>query len=501
MSRQIITNHNSRPASTYQSVNQQSRTSYSRASNEESVTGTSDLYRSPTDYGRVRESRNIFGKYLSFRGRQERRENKEFANYLKENDRVFAANRRKDLEDRHRDEEARRRERLERISREEEDKVQEEMRALAIERNGGWYQQDLEREEERRHQGEISRTIAASPPRQRVRGERRMGSRSEEERIQRDKSREEKRARQLNRLKRKDRIQEGEILRKNYRYRGERQEEESQALRLFSAWERGFDVQGEEDLRWVLGLAYQPNYYPVVPLCDRVGSRPSIPLPRQRPSRRQLHRPAPPPPPPPSQSSQPPRPPRLPQPHQTPQTPQTPQSLPPPPLRRRPVPYPPYNTNSPPRIKIEHIASPPSSPPPRRSRHNHNPDPREPRSSSRGRSHPQTSKHALAKSNIAQHNEKRHSSINNNPAATKDSRSKHNENRHSSINNTPTAKEHSKPNSKDNKFISRTSRIKTSGRARVKDCVQVGGVVGRVGADVGRLLWGAVTIAALAIPD
>ncbi|KAF7945619.1 uncharacterized protein EAE97_004657 [Botrytis byssoidea] len=409
MSKQIITNHNSRPASTYQSVNQQLRTSYSRASNEESVTGTSDLYRSPNNYGRVRESRNIFGKYLSSRGRQERRETKEFANFLRENDRYFAANRRKELEGRHRDEEMRRRKTSESISR-EEDKVQEERRALAIERNGGWYQHDLEREEERRHQGEISRTIAALPPRQRLQKKRQMENRTEEKRIQRDKSREEKRARQLNRLKQKDRIQEGETLHKNYRYRGERQEEESQALRLFSAWERGFDVQGEEDLRWVLGLAYQPNDYPIVPLCDRVGSRPSIPLPRQRPSRPQLHRSAPPPRPPPSQSSQPPRPPRLLQPHQTPQT------LPPP-THRRHVPSPPYNTNSRPRIKIEHIASPPSSPPPRRSRHHHNPDPPEPRSSSRGRSHPPASMHSLTKSNITQHNENRYSSINNTPAA------------------------------------------------------------------------------------
>ncbi|TGO49198.1 hypothetical protein BOTNAR_0440g00110 [Botryotinia narcissicola] len=387
MSRRITTNHNSRPASTYQSVNQQLRTSYSQASNNESLTGVSDLYRSSNDDRRVRESRNVFRKYLSSGERQKRRENKEFANFLRENDRIFAANRRKDLEDRHRDEEARQRERLKRMQ-EEKDKVQEERRALEIERNGG-----------------------------RLQKKRQMENRTEEKRNQRDKSREEKRARQLNRLKQKDRIQEGETLRKNYRYRGERQEEESQALRLFSAWERGFDVQGEEDLRWVLGLAYQPNDYPIVPLCDRVGSRPSIPLTRQRPSRPQLHRPAP---PPPSQSSQPPRPPRLPQPHQTPQ------SLPPPPLHRRPAPSPSYNTNTLPRTKIEHNSPPPSSPPPRRSRHHHNPDPPEPRCSSRGRSHPPTSKHALAKSNIAQHNENRHSFLNNNPAATKDSRSKHN---------------------------------------------------------------------------
>lgn len=329
-------------------MNQQSRTSYSRASNEGSVTGTSDLH-----YGRVRESRNIFGKYLSSRGRQERRENKEFANFIQEKDRVFAEGRRKELEGRHRDEEMRRRKISERISR-EEDTVREERRALAIERNGGWYQHDLEREEERRHQEEISRTIAASPPRQRLQKKRQMENRTEEKRIRRDKSGEEKRARNINRLKRKDRIQEGEILRENYRYREESQEEESQALHLFSAWERGFDVQGEEDLRWVLGLAYQPNNYPIVLLCDRVGSRPSILLPRQRPSRPQLHRPAPhppPPPPPPSQSTQPPRLPRLPQPHQTPQTPQF---LPPPP-RRRPAPSPPYNTNPLPRTKLNTI--------------------------------------------------------------------------------------------------------------------------------------------------
>ncbi|TGO32000.1 hypothetical protein BHYA_0369g00070 [Botrytis hyacinthi] len=483
MSRQSSANHNSRPASTYQSVNQQLSTPHSREPNNESVTGTSDLYRSSNDYGRVRESRNVFGKYLSSRGRQERKENKEFANSLQEKDRVFAENRRKELEGKHRDEEMRRRKRSERISR-EEDKVQEERRALAIERNGGWYQHDLEREEEMRPQREISRTIAASPPSQRLQKKRQMANRTEEERSQWDKSREEERARQRNRLKREHRIQEGEILRENYRYReGERPGE---------CLERGFDVQGKDFQRWALGLTYRPNDYPVVPLCDRVGSRPSIPLPRQRPSGPQIHRPAPPPLPPPSQSSQPPRLPRPPQPHQTPQSPQSA-----PPRRRcRPAPSSHYNTNPPPRIKIEHIASPP----PRRSRYHHNPDPPEPRSSSRGRSYPPTSKHSLTKSNIAQHNKNRHSFLNNNPAATKDSRSKHNENKNPSI-NPPIAKKHSKPKPKDKKFISRTSRIKTSGRVRVKDCVQVGAVVGRAGADVGRVLWNVVTTVALAIED
>ncbi|KAF7882169.1 hypothetical protein EAF00_011685 [Botryotinia globosa] len=431
MSRQIITNHNSRPASTYQPVNQQSRTSYSRASNNESLTGVSDLYRSPNDYGRVRESRNVFGKYLSSRGQQERRENKEFANFLRENDRVFAECRRKELEDRHRDEEARQRERLERMQ-EEKDKVQGERRTQDIKRTGGWYQHDLEREEEKRTQREISRTIAASPPKQRLQKGRRMPKRTKKERIQRDKSRKEERVQQLNTLKREDRIQEGEILRENYR--------------------------------------------------SREGSRPSIPLPRQRPAGPQLHRLAP--SPPPSQSTQPPRLPRTPQPHQTPQTP-----------LRRPAPSPSYNTNTLPRNKIEHNSPPTSSLPPRRSRQHHNPDPPEPRSLSRDRSDPPASMHSLTKPNITQHNENRHSFLNHNPAATKDSRSKHNENRHSSINNTTAAKQQSNPKPKDKKLISRTSRIKTSGKARVKDCVQAGAVVGRVGADVGIVLWSLVTAA------
>ncbi|KAF7861685.1 uncharacterized protein EAF02_010639 [Botrytis sinoallii] len=289
MSRQSRASHNSRPASSHQSVNQQLTTSYSPPPNAESVAGTSDLYLSRYDYGRVRESRNVLGKYLTSRGRQERRErrerreNKEFANSLQER-----------------------------------------------ERNGGWYQYDREREEERR------------PQRQRLQ----------------KKNREEERARQRNNLKRKERIQEGEVLRDNYWYReGEGLEEESQPLRLFSASERSFDVQGEDNWRWALGSTYQSESNPVVPLCDRVGSRPPIPLPGHRPSEPQLHRLAP--SSPSSQSSQPSWPPRF--------TPQSTQSPPLPHRRRRPAPSrrrrpalsPPYDTNTLPRTKIEHNLPPP----------------------------------------------------------------------------------------------------------------------------------------------
>ncbi|TGO24613.1 hypothetical protein BPAE_0098g00020 [Botrytis paeoniae] len=435
MSRRSSANHNSRPASTHQSVNQQLTTLHSRASDNESVAGTSDSHRSSNDYGRVRESINIFGrKVLSSSGRQERRDEKEIANSREEREQLSAEIRRKVLEGRRRDEQARRRERLEEIL-EEKDKVQEERRAQEIEGSGGWYQHDLEKREKIRQQRKISRRIAALPPRQRVREERRIAKRTEEERIQRDKSRKERIAGERHKLKREDDIQKGKEL----------LGEESQLLRLDSAWERGFDVRREDVRRWVLGLTYRPYDYLVVSFCSRIGSRPSIPLPRQRPSGPQLHRPVPPPlplPPPPSQSSQSPRPPK-------------PTHPPPPPprRRRRPASSPPHNTNSPPRTQSERIP-----PPPRRSRHNQNPDLREPRSSSRGRSHRSTSKHTFTISNIAQHNE----------------------NKNSSINNTPTAKEHTKSKDKDKKFISRTSRIKTSGRARVKDCMQAGADVGRV---------------------
>ncbi|KAF7903744.1 uncharacterized protein EAF01_006793 [Botrytis porri] len=278
-----------------------------------------------------------------------------------------------------------------------------------------------------------------------------MAERAEEEKIQRDKSRKEEIARELDKLRREDYIQEGRRLYENYRCReGERLGEESQLLRLDSAWEHGFDVRREDVRRWALGLTYRPDDHPVV-LFFKVG-----------PSGPQLHRLAP-----PSQHSQPPQPPRPP---------------PPPPPRRshRPAPSPPSNTIPPPRTQSEHIPlppSPPSPPSPRRSRHHHNPDLPEPRSSSRGRSHCSTSKHTLTATNIAKHNEINKSSMNNKPAAPKTSRSKH----------------------KDKKFISRTSRIKTSGKARVKDCIQVGAAVGRAGAEVGRGLWNVAVIVATAI--
>ncbi|KAF5872228.1 uncharacterized protein Bfra_005582 [Botrytis fragariae] len=158
----------------------------------------------------------------------------------------------------------------------------------------------------------------------------------------------------------------------------------------------------------------------------------------------QLHRPAPrplpplpPPPPPPSQSSQPPRPLRPPQ-----SLPPPPPPPPPPP--RRPAPSLPCNNNPPPRTQSEHIPPPP---PP------------------------------LAI--VAKHNENKNTSKNDQPAAPRNSPSKHT----------------------DKKFLSRTSSIKASGKARVKDCIQVGAAVGKAGADVRRVVWNIVTIAALAIAD
>ncbi|KAF7908795.1 hypothetical protein EAE99_011665 [Botrytis elliptica] len=529
MSRQSRASYNSRPASSYQSVSQQSTTSYSPPSNAESVAATSDLYPSRYDYGRVRESRNVFGKYLTSRGRQARREPKEIDS-RKERERIRAEIHRKELEGRYRYEEARRRETSERKSG-EEDEVQEERRVLAIEGNGGWYRYDREREEERRPRREISRTRAASPPPPRQRLQKR--------------NREEERVRQRNNLKREDLRQEGETLRENYRYRGEGLGEENQPLRLFSAWERGFDVQREDTWKWVLGSTYQSKDYPVVPLRDRKGSSPPMPLTRNRPSGPQLHRLAPssvssqssrpprthrfPQPHPTPQSSQTPRTPRFPQPHPTPQSTQ---SLPlpdrhrrPAPSRRRhPAPSSPYDTNTLPRTKIEHNSPPPSLPPPsppssspsfpppRKSHHRHrhrrhpNPNPPEPRSSSRGRSHPPASTHALTIENIARHTGNRHSSINNNPAARKHSRSKHNENKNPSINNTPinntpTAKERSNFKDRAKNIFSRSSRIRASGKARVKDCVRVGAVVGNAGADAGRLLCKAAAGVADALED
>ncbi|KAF7921629.1 uncharacterized protein EAE98_008476 [Botrytis deweyae] len=542
MSRQSRASYNSRPASSYQSVSQQSTISYSPPSNAESVAATSDLYPSRYDYGRVRESRNVLGKYLTSRGRQARRETKESANSRKERERIRAEDHRKELVGRYRYEEARRREISERKSG-EEDEVQEERRVLAIEGNGGWYQHDREREEERkprRPHREISRTRAASPPPPRQRLQKR--------------NREEERVRQRNNLKRENLRQEGETLRENYRYReGEGLGEENQPFRLISAWERGFDVQREDTRRWVLESTYQSKDYPVVPLRDRKGSSPPIPLLRNRPSGPQLHRLAPssvssqssrPPrssgpqlhrPAPSSvsslssQSSQRPRSPRFPQPHPTPQSTQ---SLPlpdrhrrPAPSRRRhPAPSSPYDTNTLPRTKIEHNSPPPSLPPPsppssspsfpppRKSHHRHrhlrhrNPNPPERRSSSRGRSHPPASTHALTIENIARHTGNRHSSINNNPAATKHSRSKHNENKNPSINNTPinntpTAKERSNFKDRAKNIFSRSSRIRASGKARVKDCVRVGAVVGKAGADAGRLLCKAAAGVADALED
>ncbi|TEY73586.1 hypothetical protein BOTCAL_0076g00180 [Botryotinia calthae] len=334
MSRQSSANHNSRPISISQTVNQQLPTSYSQESKNESVTGTSDSHRSSNGCGRVRESRNTSGKYLSARGRQERRDNKEFANSSQERERSSAENRRKVLERRHRDEETRRRERLEKIL-EEKDKVREEKRVQEIERTGGWYQNDLEHKEKRRQQKEISRRIVALPPRQRL----------QEERIQKDKSRKEKIAQELYRLKREDDIKEGKRLSESYRCReGERLGEESQLLRLDNAWKRGFDVRRVDVRKWVLGLTYRPDDHPVVPFYSRVGARPSMPLPRQSSFVPQLHRSAPPPPPPP---------PRRHQPHQ---------NSPPPPCH--PALSRPYNSNPPPRIKSECIPPPP--PPPRR---------------------------------------------------------------------------------------------------------------------------------------
>lgn len=404
-------------------MNQQLPTSYSQESKNEWVTGTSDPHRLSKVYERVRESKDIFGKYLSSRGRQERRDNKEFANLLKERERRSAEDRRKVLERRRRDEETRRRERLEKIL-EEKDKVREKKRVQEIERTGGWYQHDLEHKEKRRQQKEISRRIAALPPGQRLREERQIAKRLEEERIQKDKSRKERIAKELNRLKREDDIKEGKRLLENYRCReGERLGEESQLLRLDNAWERVFDVRRVDVRKWVLGLTYRPDDYPVVPFYNRVGTRPSVPLPRQSSFVPQLHQSAPPPPP-----SQPPQPPQHHQSHQ---------NLPPP---RRLAPSRSYNSNSPPRTKSECI--PPPLPPPRRTHCHHNHDLREPRS------------------------------INKTPAATRQSRSEY----------------------KDNRFVSRTSRIKTSGGKRVKDCMQAGAAVGRVVRDV-------VVMAAIIIGD
>ncbi|KAK8904981.1 hypothetical protein QC760_006187 [Botrytis cinerea] len=387
MSRQNSANHNGKTVSMSQTMNQQLPTSYSQESKNEWVTGTSDPHRLSKVYERVRESKDIFGKYLSSRGRQERRDNKEFANLLKERERRSAEDRRKVLERRRRDEETRRRERLEKIL-EEKDKVREKKRVQEIERTGGWYQHDLEHKEKRRQQKEISRRIAALPPGQRLREERQIAKRLEEERIQKDKSRKERIAKELNRLKREDDIKEGKRLLENYRCReGERLGEESQLLRLDNAWERGFDVRRVDVRKWVLGLTYRPDDYPVVPFYNRVGTRPSVPLPRQSSFVPQLHQSAPPPPP-----SQPPQPPQHHQSHQ---------NLPPP---RRLAPSRSYNSNSPPRTKSECI--PPPLPPPRRTHCHHNHDLREPRSSRRSQSHHPDSKHALTKSNIAQHNEK-----------------------------------------------------------------------------------------------
>lgn len=238
MSRQSSTNYDGRPVSMSQTVNQQLPTSYSQEPKNESVTGTSDPHRLSNVHGRVRESKDIFGKYLSSRGRQERRDNKEFANLLKERERRSAEDRRKVLERRRRDEETRRRERLEKML-EEKDKAREKKRAQEIERTGGWYQHDLEHKEKRRQQKEISRRIAALPPKQRLREERRIAKRLEEGRMKKDKSRKQKIAQELYRLEREDDIKEGKRLLENYRCReGERLGEESQLLRLDNAWER-----------------------------------------------------------------------------------------------------------------------------------------------------------------------------------------------------------------------------------------------------------------------
>ncbi|KAF5872229.1 uncharacterized protein Bfra_005583 [Botrytis fragariae] len=116
-----------------------------------------------------------------------------------------------------------------------------------MEGSSGWYQHDLEREEKRRQQKEISRKIAALPPRQRFREERQIAKRAEEERIQKDKSGKGERARELDKLERKDNIQRARRLCENYGCtEGERLGQESQLLRLDSAWERGFDARRED---------------------------------------------------------------------------------------------------------------------------------------------------------------------------------------------------------------------------------------------------------------
>ncbi|KAF7947452.1 hypothetical protein EAE96_008540 [Botrytis aclada] len=481
MSRQSNANHNSRPVSINQFANQRLSTSHSQESNDESITGISDSHRSSNGHGRVRESRNISGKYLPSRGRQGRRDDEEIARSCQENEPRSAENRRKALEGRHRDDETRRRERLERVL-EEKDKVRKEERAQEIERTGGWYQHDQEKKEKQRQQRDVSKRIATLPPRQRLQEERRIAKRQEEERIHEETSRRQEIARELYKLKREDDIQKENELWGNYACReGERLGEESQLLRLDSAWERGFDVRRVDVRKWVLGPTYQPYDYRVVPFYSRVGIRPSIPLPRQWPSGAQVHRPAlpsptplppqvhrPAPPPSPSLSAQPPQPLHPPFP---------PQSLSPP--SRRPGPPPHYNTNPLPRANPEHI------PPPCRSHYHHNPVLPKSRSSDHGRSPRSIPNHTFTASSLSKHN-KNQSSSTNKP-------------------NPPNTKAHSTPASasasKNKKFLSRTSRIKTSGRARVKDCIEAGAAVRKAGAAVGRVVWEVVGLTALVIAD